>query len=125
MHGLDVSFQHVRYDWRDVEPLRKLLGDSELGDAVVGCSSEGGLFDYGTDEEIVTNLEALRLGMPADSIVVGSVMSGDGKSKFVQEFTVRPRSLEAFRALASRAGWEVASVIIRPSSHHVSLRRMS
>ncbi|MFL5349083.1 MAG: hypothetical protein ACJ8AT_30150 [Hyalangium sp.] len=125
LRELDVSFQHVRYDWRDVDPLRKLLRDAELGDAVVGCSSEGGLFEYGTDEEIITNLEALRLGTPGDSRVVGSVTRGDGPTRFAQEFTVRPRSLDAFRALVRRAGWEVASVITRPFSYHVSLKRVS
>jgi len=41
----------------------------------------------------------------------------------VREFTVRPRTLEAFRALALRAGWELAQLIHRPSSYHVSLKR--
>ncbi|WP_224369830.1 hypothetical protein [Hyalangium versicolor] len=125
LRELDVSFRRVHYDWRDVEPLRKLLRDSELGDAVVGCSSEGGLFEYGSDEEIVTHLEALRLGTPGDSLVVGSVTRGDGPTKFAQEFTIRPRTLEAFRALVLRARWEVAKVITRPFSYNVSLRRIS
>jgi hypothetical protein len=125
LRELDVSFRHVRYNWRDVSTLQSLLKGAELGDAVVGCSSEGGLFEYGTDEEIVSNLEALRLGLPGDSVVVGSVTRADEPTKFSREFTVYPRTLDAFRALARRGGWEVAHAITRPFSFNVCLKRAS
>jgi hypothetical protein len=123
LRALDVSFRRVRYDWSDAGHLRSLLRDAELGDAVVACSSEGGLFEYGSDEEILSNLESLRLGTPGDSIVVGSVTRGDGPTRFAQEFTVRPRSLEAFRELVRRAGWEVTRCVTRPFCYNVCLTR--
>jgi integrase len=73
LYGLDASFAHIKYDWSGARQLRTALG--EIGEIGAGiCSSEGGLFDYDSDEDIVANLSVLREGTPPDFIVVGSVV---------------------------------------------------
>lgn len=113
LRDLGIAFQHVRYDWRDASSL--VFPKNEI----VALSSEGGLFDYGTDEEIVKNLEAAR---PFGFVFAGSVTRDDGPDHFRSSFALRPRSLPAFADLAREAGWRVDRVIERPFSRHVLLR---
>src|SRR6266550_4569075 len=73
LHGLEVQFQHHAYDWNDTAPLARLLAGPAADGAIIAASSEGGLFEYGTDDAVVANLTALaRAGVP---IVAGSVTS--------------------------------------------------
>jgi hypothetical protein len=123
LHDLDLHLQRVAYDWRDGARLRSLLEETGASNALVGVSSEGGLFEYGSDEEIVANLEAIRAAAPNDAVVVGSVTRAEGPAEFLREFTVRPRTLAAFRELATRAEWTIARVIERPLSYDVRLVR--
>jgi hypothetical protein len=122
--GLDLTFRRVAYDWRNVSELRTVLEEAGVAGAAVAVSSEGGLFEYGTDDEIVANLDVLRDTTPPDGIVVGSVTRAEGPAAFLDLFTVRPRTLAAFRLLTERAGWAVARVIERPFSYDVCLSRM-
>jgi len=124
LRDLDLRFERVAYDWQNADRLRSLLDATVAAEAVVAVSSEGGLFEYGSDGEIVANLEAMRGGAPADCIVVGSVTRAEGPPEFLREFTVRPRTLTAFRDLATRAGWSLARVIERPLAYDVRLSRM-
>ena len=57
--GLDVAFQHHPYDWNDTAPLARLLAGLTARGAIIAASSEGGLFEYGTDDAVVANLTAL------------------------------------------------------------------
>jgi len=128
--GLDVTFQYVQYDWSSVAELRKALaGIGEMGAGV--CSSEGGLFDYGSDEDIVANLTVLREATPGDFVVVGSVVRDvatlDPRLKATTEPQGRPLirylGLDAFRRLAQRAGWSVDRVIDSVAHHAVTLKK--
>ena len=71
LHGLEVQFQHHAYDWNDTAPLARLLVGFAARGAVIAASSEGGLFEYGTDDAVIANLTAL--GRAGVAIVAGSV----------------------------------------------------
>ena len=124
LRDLDLRFERVAYDWKLSDRLRSLLDAAGAAGAVVAVSSEGGLFEYGSDEEIVANLEAVRQGANTECVVVGSVTRAEGPAEFLREFTVRPRTLAAFRELAARAGWSIARAIERPLAYDVRLSRM-
>ncbi len=122
--GLKVGFRHFSYEWSDAEQLRKLLRDLEAGDAACGISSEGGLFEYGSDEEIVSNLRALDAETPRDAVVVGSVTRDGGPvraSLIASRLLTRPRTIEGFRSLCDQGGWKVEEAIERPFSYNVRL----
>lgn len=107
LHGLDIAFTHRPYDWNDTAALRELL--EEARGAVMAASSEGGLFEYGSDDAIVANLTALRQG--GVEIVAGSVTSGSELRKQMiaqTRFKLYPRGLEGFTPLAARSGYAVA-----------------
>jgi hypothetical protein len=126
LHGLDVRLDHVVYDWAHAGRLSEALTSRLPPDAVVGTSSEGALFEYGSDDEIVANLRALAASTPAGAFAVGSVTRGDGPARQMDTPTrrrvaVRPRSADAFAAVVHRADWTIAQLIERPFSRQVVL----
>jgi len=126
LHGLDVSFDYIKYDWSDPGLLSILLNSFENDNVAVAASSEGALFEYGSDDEITTNLQALHKGAPANSIIAGTVTRADDYGRLLNsasQAALNLRGLDAFTALALRAGWKVVKVIDRPMSHDVLLEK--
>lgn len=124
LDGLRIGFTHFLYDWSDVSRLREVFEEMQVSEAVCGISSEGGLFEYGSDEEIVSNLRALHGGTAGDTIVVGSVTRDGGPvraSLATNRFLTRPRTMEAFQTLAEEGGWKAQEVVERPFSYNVRL----
>jgi hypothetical protein len=123
LHGLEVQFQHHAYDWNDTAPLARLLAGLAARGAIIAASSEGGLFEYGTDDAIVANLTALaRAGVP---IVAGSVTSSSEERKqMIAQTRLRlfARGLEGFAPLAERSGYEIAESRTAVVSEQVLLR---
>ena len=71
-HDLDISFRHIHYDWNNTERLSELL--LERKEWLQICSSEGGLFEYCSDEVIIKNLDALYSHSADDIIIVGTLL---------------------------------------------------
>ncbi|HEX2995887.1 MAG TPA: hypothetical protein VHP14_13765, partial [Anaerolineales bacterium] len=127
LHRLEIDFQHVKYDWSDVSTLRRLVNsfDSRNG-VIVSASSEGALFEYGSDEEIEANLRVLHENTPAGSVIVGTVTRADDTGRLfngASRAAVNLRGLEAFTALSLRAGWKITNVLHRPISHDVLMQK--
>ncbi len=121
---VDVAFEHVRYDWSRPDDLKAALDRARSEGARVVASSEGGLFEYGSDRDIVENLRVLRDGAPGDVAFVGSVTRADAPIQRLLGTggpALRPRGLPVFQGLARAAGFEVSRVIERPFSDHVVL----
>lgn len=126
LEGLDLSLEHVRYDWSNADALEPTLAAARTAGALVAASSEGGLFEYGSDEQIAANLAQLRSGTASDGVMVGSVTRADRPVQVLRRSSaaaIRPRGLTVFRALAAQAGWSVARAIERPFSDQVLLTR--
>jgi hypothetical protein len=124
LHPVPASFRAVSYNWTRPDELAPVLAAARAAHAVIAGSSEGGLFEYGTDEEIVANLTALRRGGGTGVIMAGSVTRADAPIQRLHQTSsvaTIPRGLDVFRALARRAGWTVMRVIERPFSDHVLL----
>ncbi len=123
LHGLEVQFQHHAYDWNDTAPLARLLAGLAARGAIIAASSEGGLFEYGTDDAVVANLTALaRAGVP---IVAGSVTSSSEVRKRMiaqTRFRLFARGLEGFAPLAERSGYAIAESRTAVVSEQVLLR---
>ena len=128
--GLDVSLEHIRYDWSQPEALRPVLaGLAER--AIAAGSTEGGLFDYGSDEAIVTNLRALRAGTPDSFTMVGSVVRDlstlDARLHVTATMKGRPAirwlGITAFEQLAKEAGWKIARTVNSIAHHVVALHK--
>ena len=123
LDGVQVGFSHIRYDWTKTADLEVVLREAETKGALVICSSEGGLFEYGSDGDVEANLKALRTSANVLA-VVGSVTRADAPMQRLRKMStakLMPRGLEVCRALVARAGWKVSRVIERPFSDQVVL----
>jgi hypothetical protein len=119
--GLDISFDHRRYNWDEPAALKLLVSELVAAGAVIAASSEGGLFEYGSDAAVVANLEALR---PGAGVVAGSVTSADESRRrriTVTKFKLVPRGVEGFRPLAARGGFTIAKAETAQLSDQVLL----
>ncbi|HEY2732460.1 MAG TPA: hypothetical protein VGI70_00670 [Polyangiales bacterium] len=125
LHGLAIELLQVPYDWTKPETLDAPLAAARAANALCMASSEGGLFEYGSDDAILRNLETLRHGAPAGISMVGSVTRADAPTQQLylsSRAATKPRGLNRFRTLAATAGWELKKVIERPFSDHVWLQ---
>jgi hypothetical protein len=124
LNGLQIEFRHRVYDWAHPEALAPVLDELRTERAMWAASSEGGLFDYGSDADVVANLKQL-----ADArVIVGSVTRADEMMREVLRDSTMPvvmRGHAAFATLAAQAGWQVARVVERIMSDQVALVRKS
>lgn len=124
LDGLQIEFRHRHYDWTRPEELAPVLDEVRAENAVWAASSEGGLFDYGSDADVIANLKRL-----ADAhVVVGSVTRADALMQAMQRDSTMPlvmRGHAAFAKLAAQAGWKVSRVIERIISDQVALTRQT
>jgi hypothetical protein len=129
LNGLQINFQHIPYNWSDQTQLRDLLKSLNTK-CVIAASSEGALFEYGSDNDITGNLQTLSEFSSADAIVAGSVTRADDLGRIANgsgvgnRAALQFRGLEAFTLLASHAGWRVAKTVDRPLSHDVLLKKV-
>jgi hypothetical protein len=124
LSGLDVSFRLFKFAWSDADRLRQTFEKLNTVEAVCAISSEGGLFEYGSDTEITSSLNAMHALTATDAIFVGSVTRDCEVvrvSQIANRISTRPRTIEAFRSLVEQGGWLVSQVIERPFSYNVSL----
>jgi len=119
---LDITFDHRLYDWTDTATLEALLREVTAANAVAAASSEGGLFEYGTDEAIIANLRALHAG--GVMAVAGSVTASHAARRRMlklSRFKLFPRGLEGFAPLVAQAGYRIARAETSHSSEQVLL----
>jgi hypothetical protein len=125
LHGLDVAWERHDYDWNTPSPLSHLVRDLAAAGGVIAASSEGALFEYGSDDAIVGNLAALRADGAGAHLVAGSVTRDDEtRRRMIAEtrFKLVPRGLAGFAPLATRAGFAIAKVEPAWLSDQVLLR---
>lgn len=129
--GVDAVLEHIPYDWADPQPLAAQLDRSRAERAVVAVSSEGGLFEYATDAQIVANLRVLHDCAPDDCVVVGPVVRNastlDERLKGSEQTPGRPGirylGLFKFAELAEQGGWRVECRADGPMHQVVRLRK--
>jgi hypothetical protein len=125
LHGLEAAWQRYDYDWNAPAALMRLVRDLASTGSVIAASSEGALFEYGSDDAIVANLEALRADGAGARLVAGSVTRDDEtRRRIIAEtrFKLTPRGLAGFAPLATRARFAVAKVEQAWLSDQVLLR---
>ncbi|MCX6233457.1 MAG: hypothetical protein NT175_01855 [Bacteroidetes bacterium] len=71
-NDLDVSFRYIPYNWNSTARLTELL--AERKEWIEICASEGGLFEYASDEEIIQNLNTIYDNSQDHIIIAGSLL---------------------------------------------------
>jgi len=111
--GLDAAWLHDAYDWNDTRILEGVVDSAVRGDMIVAASSEGALFEYGSDQAIVANLRALHARGSGACAVAGSVTRSDPltrESLALSLYKLIPRGVEGFAQLIRDTGYSVAQV---------------
>jgi len=124
LHGQTISFNHFHFNWADTATLDVVLREAHEQSAIVMCSSEGGLFEYGSDAEIENNLKTLR-AFDEVIAVVGSVTRSDELAHRLRQNSAaatRPRGLQVFSSLVNKSGWRIVEAVERPLSDQVLLK---
>ena len=114
LEGLRVTLTRRDYDWRNPEALRDIVAEISFDDPLILCCSEGGLFEYGTDDEVKANLAVLAEVLPSDSLAAGTVLLDGVVGRAMVKYgrvALQLREPEAFATLAGAAGWTVARAI--------------
>jgi hypothetical protein len=114
-YGLDISFRHIQYDWTNSEKLEELL--SERKDWLQICSSEGGLFEYCSDEVITRNLNSIYHHSGEDIIIAGSLMHDITKldagvtAALKISTSIKPKflGLEGLKSILEKKRWKLDS----------------
>lgn len=108
--GLDAAMTHRDYDWERPAVLQGMLAELVVAGAVIIATSEGALFEYGSDAAIVANLIALRAGGVRH--VTGSVTNPhDLRRRMIDRtlFKLKPRGLEGIAPLFAAGGFRVVA----------------
>ena len=116
-YDLNISFRHIQYDWNNPEKMENLL--NERKEWLQICSSEGGLFEYCSDEVIIRNLKILYNNSVDDIIVVGSILKNietvDAGIKAALRIstTINPRFLgiDGLKNVIQQNKWKLNSMI--------------
>ena len=132
LHGLQACFDYIPYNWSQPALLQEYVARLDLGHAAVAGSSEGGLFEYASDDDIIANLLVLRAATPSDCVLVGPVVRNaqtlDPRLKDSENLAGRPAiryiGLEAFEKLANQAGWCIDRHLDGPMHQVVSLKQI-
>jgi hypothetical protein len=128
---LEITFEYTPYDWANPAGLVKFLERIELSDSAAVGSSEGGLFEYASDSEIIANLQVLHDYSSDDFVMVGPVVRNastlDERLKMTEHVEGRPAvryiGLEMFGYLTAQAGWRIDRHLDGPMHQVVSLRK--
>ena len=107
--GLSIKMRHQAYNWDEPSLLQRLLAEPKSAGAIIAATSEGALFEYGSDQAIIANLAALRVAGARS--VAGSVTRVDETRRRTVAATrlkLVMRGLDGFAPLATQAGFRIA-----------------
>jgi len=125
LSGVDVGYSHFQWDWADARALECALAAVD-DRSVVTISSEGGVFEYASDDVLRSVLGTLGRHTPEGTSIIGSLVrdddfqwltDGDGAPG------IRPRALPSFQSLVATVGWSVESATTLGPYHVVTLRK--
>jgi hypothetical protein len=125
LHGLDVAMRHQAYDWDAPAALGRLVLELASRGGVIAASSEGALFEYGSDDAIIANLTALRAQGTGARLVAGSVTCADETRRrmiAMSGLKLIPRGIDGFAPLAAKAGFRITKAEHAMFSDQVLLR---
>jgi hypothetical protein len=126
LEGLRVGYSHLVYDWSSASATQTLARALPDEGAILVASSEGGLFEYGSDEEILRVLRTFGEGSGSQAAFVGSLSLLEGTAgRFNQGSgaAIRLWRLGEFARLVEGAGWKIDGEVECPLSLVVRLRK--
>jgi hypothetical protein len=115
LNGITLSCRHIPYDWKVVSELSGLL--MSRSEWVTLFSSEGGLFEYGNEQDIIGNLNVISGNTGNQTVFSGSLVKDPLQvdpvfSETLHMTTIKPRQygIEGLKDIAKRAGWKISVI---------------
>lgn len=113
LEKVDAVLKYSRYDWKQPEALAGIFGIRVTAGSIVAISSEGGLFEYGDDYTVISNLTALAKLAGRGAVFAGSVTRDEGPIKLLKQTSSVPtvqRNLKDLEKILLGAGWELKNI---------------
>lgn len=117
LNGIDLGCRYHNYDWRETSPLCALM--NERKDWIKVYSSEGGLFEYGDEKNILENLVSIKQYSENSTYtrITGSLLKdADSIDPIIKGtldmITIKPKlyGLEGLKKLAGETGWRIERI---------------
>jgi hypothetical protein len=115
LKGVNLSCKHVHYNWQDISILDELL--MNRSEWLTIFSSEGGLFEYGEEGDIIRNLTTISGHIKRQVFFTGSLIKDpvnvDPIFKETHELTkikTRQYGTDGLKRLAEESGWTITNV---------------
>jgi len=113
LSGINLSCRHIIYNWRNASSLGELL--TSRIDWITLFSSEGGLFEYGEEEDIINNLKLISENITNQTSISGSLVKDPLNvdsifSETLDMTTIKPKQygMEGLKRLANKSGWKIS-----------------
>lgn len=110
--GIAATMTFVPYSWDQPSSLASALHDWNIRGEYVLASSEGALFEYGSDRAVIANLSLLR---EAGAIpIAGSVIRDDATGQAMvarSPFPLKARGLRNLESLVKAAGYRISDAV--------------
>lgn len=115
LKGIDLSCRHINYNWKDVSGLEALMMSRKGW--ITLCSSEGGLFEYADEEDIMNNLRVIisnSVNRPAlsGSLIKDQLSVDPIFSETLDMTALKPKQfgIEGLKRMADRTGWKISNI---------------
>jgi hypothetical protein len=107
-----VTLKTVYYDWSKIDVLKEYLNANH--DKIIIYVSEGGIFEYGTKEEIIENLNELATIKTKNIVVFGSVVKAEDEinkgylaSSKISGIQLKFWGVKGLAKLIENTSWEI------------------
>lgn len=116
-NDLDIVVRYIPYDWNDTKKLNDLL--SERKDYLIISSSEGGVFEYCSEEIMLKHLITISENTTETTCISGSFLR-DSETvdkgmlyslKFLKNMKPNLLGVTKFKELVSRTSWKINSLL--------------
>ena len=127
LSGLRLDYRHIGFDWSSPEAPGILARELPDDGSIVAASSEGGLFEYGSDEEIGRMLRTFGQHAGSEASFVGSLSRMDGAAGRLNGGSgaaIRRWRPGEFARLVEDLGWRIDKNEDCPLSHNVRLKKV-
>ncbi len=118
LSGLKAEILIKKHNRSNTEQLGQYLKENIKTEAIIAISSEGGLFDYCSDDLLFSNLKEIYSSTPDNVLLAGTLSRQDDIGKrfnTVSNATI-DRNIEEFDFLVNKCGWSIDKSFIEPLS---------
>jgi len=112
LKGMDITCRHVLFDWRETSVLSALL--TKRADWLTLFSSEGGLFEYAEEDDIINVLRTIAENVNSPAYISGSLIKDPlnvdpvySETVEIMPFKPKQYGIDGLKRIAEISGWKI------------------